>query len=46
MQNTLKPESAPVIQDLYEANIRTIMITGKNYLNLNLIKINFIKFLV
>ena len=29
MENTLKPETAPVIQILKNANIRTVMITGE-----------------
>ena len=29
MENTLKPETAPVIDTLMNANIRTVMITGK-----------------
>ncbi|XP_069105845.1 polyamine-transporting ATPase 13A3-like [Argopecten irradians] len=32
MENRLKPETTPVIQDLKEANIRTIMVTGDNML--------------
>ena len=28
MQNKLKPETAPVIQELEDANIRTVMATG------------------
>lgn len=28
MQNTLKPETTPVISALLNANIRTVMITG------------------
>lgn len=28
MQNTLKPETTPVISALHNANIRTVMITG------------------
>lgn len=28
MQNTLKPETLPVIKILHNANIRTVMITG------------------
>lgn len=30
MQNTLKPETTPVIQTLQAANVRTVMITGDN----------------
>ena len=29
MENTLKPETTPVISTLMNANIRTVMITGK-----------------
>jgi len=29
MQNKLKPQSKPVIQKLWEANVRSVMITGK-----------------
>ena len=32
MQNTLKPETTPVIQELKNANIRTVMVTGDNLL--------------
>ncbi|XP_060069309.1 polyamine-transporting ATPase 13A3-like [Ylistrum balloti] len=32
MENRLKPETTPVIQELKEANIRTIMVTGDNML--------------
>ncbi|XP_064599544.1 polyamine-transporting ATPase 13A3-like isoform X2 [Liolophura sinensis] len=32
MENQLKPESTPVIHQLREANIRTIMVTGDNML--------------
>ena len=32
MKNLLKPETAPVIQKLYNAHIRTVMITGDNIL--------------
>ena len=32
MQNTLKPESEPVIRELSDANIRTVMVTGDNLL--------------
>jgi predicted P-type ATPase len=32
MQNTLKPETTPVIRLLHNANIRTVMITGDNIL--------------
>ncbi|XP_029904873.1 probable cation-transporting ATPase 13A3 isoform X2 [Myripristis murdjan] len=32
MQNKLKPETPKVLQDLHEANIRTIMVTGDNML--------------
>ncbi|KAJ3657587.1 hypothetical protein Zmor_009376 [Zophobas morio] len=32
MQNTLKPETTPVIKVLHNANIRTVMITGDNIL--------------
>jgi predicted P-type ATPase len=32
MQNKLKPETAPVIQELEDANIRTVMATGDNIL--------------
>ena len=32
MQNTLKPESEPVIQELNSASIRTVMVTGDNLL--------------
>ena len=32
MQNTLKPQSEPVIKELKEANIRTVMVTGDNLL--------------
>ncbi|XP_033763289.1 probable cation-transporting ATPase 13A3 [Pecten maximus] len=32
MENRLKPETTPVIQDLKEANIRTVMVTGDNML--------------
>ncbi|XP_021372872.1 probable cation-transporting ATPase 13A3 isoform X2 [Mizuhopecten yessoensis] len=32
MENRLKPESTPVIQELIEANIRTVMVTGDNML--------------
>ncbi|XP_071945615.1 polyamine-transporting ATPase 13A3-like isoform X2 [Antedon mediterranea] len=32
MQNTLKPETTPVIHELNDANIRTIMVTGDNKL--------------
>lgn len=30
MQNKLKAETAGVLQDLYRANIRTVMVTGEN----------------
>ncbi|XP_018423030.1 PREDICTED: probable cation-transporting ATPase 13A4 [Nanorana parkeri] len=30
MENTLKPETKPVLQELMAANIRTVMITGDN----------------
>lgn len=29
MQNSLKPETTPIIQTLHNANIRTVMITGE-----------------
>ena len=32
MQNTLKSQTTPVIQELLEADIRTVMITGDNLL--------------
>ncbi|XP_071840521.1 polyamine-transporting ATPase 13A3-like isoform X2 [Apostichopus japonicus] len=32
MQNTLKPETPPVIEELNNANIRTVMVTGDNIL--------------
>ncbi|CAH1775580.1 unnamed protein product [Owenia fusiformis] len=32
MQNTLKPETTPVINQLNDANIRTVMVTGDNML--------------
>ncbi|GFO45210.1 cation-transporting ATPase, partial [Plakobranchus ocellatus] len=32
MENRLKPESAPIIRQLLEANIRTVMVTGDNML--------------
>lgn len=32
MQNTLKPETTPVIQELCDADIRTVMVTGDNLL--------------
>ncbi|XP_006819618.1 polyamine-transporting ATPase 13A3-like [Saccoglossus kowalevskii] len=32
MQNTLKPETTPIIQQLKKANIRTVMVTGDNML--------------
>ncbi|XP_078614981.1 polyamine-transporting ATPase 13A3-like isoform X1 [Branchiostoma floridae x Branchiostoma japonicum] len=32
MQNALKPETTPTIQQLREANIRTVMVTGDNIL--------------
>ncbi|XP_078615049.1 polyamine-transporting ATPase 13A3-like isoform X2 [Branchiostoma floridae x Branchiostoma japonicum] len=32
MQNALKPETTPTIQQLREANIRTVMVTGDNML--------------
>ena len=32
MQNTLKPESEPVIRQLSEADIRCVMVTGDNLL--------------
>ncbi|XP_077998029.1 polyamine-transporting ATPase 13A3-like [Glandiceps talaboti] len=32
MQNTLKPETTPIIQVLNRANIRTVMVTGDNML--------------
>ncbi len=32
MQNTLKPETTPVIEQLIAANIRTVMVTGDNLL--------------
>lgn len=32
MQNTLKPETAPVIEELNNADIRTVMVTGDNIL--------------
>ncbi|XP_022090337.1 probable cation-transporting ATPase 13A3 [Acanthaster planci] len=32
MQNKLKPETKPVIEELNQANIRTVMITGDNLL--------------
>ncbi|KAM7409529.1 hypothetical protein PAMA_001151 [Pampus argenteus] len=32
MQNKLKPETPGVLQDLYRANIRTVMVTGDNML--------------
>ena len=32
MQNTLKPETTPVIQELKNANIRVVMVTGDNLL--------------
>jgi len=28
MENKLKPQTTPVIQELRDANIRTIMVTG------------------
>jgi cation-transporting ATPase 13A3/4/5 len=31
MENRLKPETAPVIQQLLEANMRTIMVTGMGH---------------
>lgn len=30
MQNTLKPETTPVIKDLKDAKIRCVMVTGKS----------------
>lgn len=30
MQNKLKAETAGVLQDLHQANIRTVMVTGEN----------------
>ena len=30
MKNPLRPESAPVIEILNEANIRTVMVTGEH----------------
>lgn len=32
MQNKLKTETPVVLQDLHRANIRTVMVTGKNEL--------------
>jgi cation-transporting ATPase 13A2 len=32
MQNTLKPETTPVITELKKANIRCVMVTGDNLL--------------
>ena len=32
MQNALKPETSPVIQELKHANVRTVMVTGDNLL--------------
>lgn len=32
MQNTLKPQTKPVIKQLLDANIRTVMVTGDNLL--------------
>ncbi|KAK3865299.1 hypothetical protein Pcinc_029091 [Petrolisthes cinctipes] len=32
LQNTLKPETSPVIRQLMSANIRTVMVTGDNIL--------------
>lgn len=31
MQNSLKPETTPIIQTLHNANIRTVMITGRYF---------------
>ena len=33
MQNTLKPETTPVINQLKKANIRCVMVTGDNLLS-------------
>lgn len=30
MQNSLKPQSAPIIRDLHNANMRMVMITGNS----------------
>lgn len=35
MQNSLKPQSAPTINDLHNANIRLVMITGMRIFNGN-----------
>lgn len=35
MQNSLKPQSAPIIKDLHNANIRLVMITGTYILKLH-----------
>lgn len=32
LQNTLKPETSPVIRQLMSAKIRTVMVTGLSYL--------------
>lgn len=37
LQNALKPQSAAVIRQLHNADIRTVMVTGKNCLPLVLI---------
>jgi len=29
-ENKLKPETTPVIRELHEANIRTVMVTGRS----------------
>ena len=31
MENALRPESAPVIETLNRASIRTVMVTGENH---------------
>lgn len=37
MQNKLKPETPGVLQDLHQANIRTVMVTGENMLVFSII---------
>lgn len=29
MQNSLKPETTPIINELHDAKIRTVMVTGE-----------------
>lgn len=43
MENKLKPETTPVIQQLKQANIPTVMVTGKGrdeYLSREIINMN------